>query len=81
MTVIGGFGALLIARDFAILSDFGVVTMINVAFALISTLFVLPPLIVWIDSWQSRKELKARRRSKHFAKAKDKQLSELPTVE
>jgi hydrophobe/amphiphile efflux-3 (HAE3) family protein len=64
LTVIGGFGALLIARDFAILSDFGIVTMINVTFALISTLFVLPPLIVWIDSWQSRKELKARRSDK-----------------
>ena len=59
LTVIGGFGALLIARDFAILSDFGIVTMINVFFALVSTLFVLPSLVVWIDSWQSRKELRA----------------------
>ena len=81
MTVIGGFGALLIARDFKILSDFGVVTMINVAFALISTLFVLPSLIVWIDSWQSRKELKARSAGKRHAKAKAKQTSELPAVE
>ena len=81
MTVIGGFGALLIARDFKILSDFGVVTMINVAFALISTLFVLPSLIVWIDSWQSRKELKARRAGKRHAKAKAKQISKLPAVE
>jgi len=81
LTVIGGFGALLIARDFPILVDFGVVTMINVTFALISTLFVLPPLIVWIDSWQSRKELKARRAGKRHAKAKAKQPSELPAVE
>ena len=81
LTVIGGFGALLIARDFPILVDFGVVTMINVTFALISTLFVLPPLIVWIDSWQSRKELKALRAGKHHAKTKAKQTLELPAVE
>ena len=81
MTVIGGFGALLIAKDFIILKDFGVVTMINVAFALISTLFVLPSLIVWIDSWQSRKELKARRAGKRRAKLQDKRTSELPAVE
>jgi predicted RND superfamily exporter protein len=56
LTVIGRFGALLIARDFTILRDFGIVKMINVGFALISTLFVLPPLIVRIDSWQSRRK-------------------------
>jgi hypothetical protein len=81
LTVIGGFGALLIARDFPILVDFGVVTMINVAFALISTLFVLPSLVVWIDSWQNRKELKARRAGKRRAKVKDKRTLELPAVE
>lgn len=81
MTVIGGFGALLIARDFAILSDFGIVTMINVFFALVSTLFVLPPLIVWIDSWQSRKELKARRSIKRHGKMKDDQLPDFPAIE
>jgi predicted RND superfamily exporter protein len=55
--------------------------MINVTFALISTLFVLPPLIVWIDSWQNRKELKARRAGKRRAKVKDKRTLELPAVE
>lgn len=50
LTVIAGFGALLIARDFPVLQDFGVITMINVFFALASTLVVLPPLIVLIDS-------------------------------
>jgi hydrophobe/amphiphile efflux-3 (HAE3) family protein len=57
LTVIGGFGALLIAKDFTILRDFGIVTMINVLFALISTLFVLPSLIVWIDKWRERRRL------------------------
>jgi hypothetical protein len=58
LTVIGGFGALLIAKDFVILRDFGIVTMINVAFALCSTLIVLPPLIVWVDSWRDRRRLR-----------------------
>lgn len=58
LTVIGGFGALLIAKDFIILRDFGVVTMINVAFALCSTLIVLPPLIVWVDTWRERRRLR-----------------------
>ena len=57
LTVIGGFGALLIARDFIILRDFGIVTMINVLFALITTLFVLPTLIVWVDKWRERRRL------------------------
>jgi len=55
LTVVGGFGALLIARDFPILQDFGIVTMINIFFALVSTLIVLPPLIVTVDSWWARR--------------------------
>jgi predicted RND superfamily exporter protein len=57
LTVIGGFGALLIAKDFLILQDFGIVTMVDVFFALVSTLFVLPTLIVWFDSWRERHRL------------------------
>lgn len=57
LTVIGGFGALLIAGDFLILRDFGIVTMINVSFALVSTLFVLPTLIVLADSWREKRRL------------------------
>lgn len=49
LTVVGGFGALLFARDFPILTDFGAVTMINVGFALVSSLVVLPTIIVAID--------------------------------
>ncbi len=59
LTVIGGFAALLIARDFLILRDFGIVTMINVFFALVATLVVLPTLIVLFDNWQERR--RARR--------------------
>ncbi len=60
LTVIGGFGALLFARDFPILTDFGAVTMINVAFALVSSLIVLPTIIVAIDLRKERRLVKAR---------------------
>ncbi len=56
LTVIGGFGALLIAQNFPVLRSFGLLTMIDVLFALISTLVVLPALIVWIDSWRERRK-------------------------
>ncbi len=57
LTVIGGFGSLLIAKDFLILRDFGIVTMVDVFFTLVSTLFVLPSLIVWVDSWREKRRL------------------------
>ncbi len=56
LTVIGGFGALLIAKNFPVLRSFGLLTMIDVFFALISTLIVLPALIVWIDSRRERRK-------------------------
>ncbi|MFC2017969.1 RND family transporter [Chloroflexota bacterium] len=58
LTVIGGFGALLIAMDFPIIQDFGIVTMINVFFALVSTLLVLSTLIVLVDRWRERPKAK-----------------------
>jgi len=57
LTVIGGFGALLIAQNFPVLRSFGLITMIDVFFALVSTLIVLPALIVWIDSWREKRRL------------------------
>jgi len=57
LTVIGGFGALLIAQNFPVLRSFGLITMIDVLFALISTLVVLPALIVWIDSWRDKRRI------------------------
>jgi hypothetical protein len=56
LTVIGGFGSLLIAQNFPVLRSFGLLTMIDVFLALISTLVVLPALIVWIDSWRERRK-------------------------
>jgi len=48
-TTMGGFAALLIAWDFPILIDFGIVTLTNVFFALVVSLMVLPTIIVWVD--------------------------------
>ncbi len=55
--VIGGFASLLIARDFPILIDFGIVTMTNVFFALAASLLVLPPLIVSVDNFTEKYRL------------------------
>jgi len=55
LTVVGGFGALLFARDFPILTDFGAVTMINVFFALVSSLVVLPTIIVALDQRREKR--------------------------
>ncbi|MCK4963463.1 MAG: MMPL family transporter, partial [Dehalococcoidia bacterium] len=57
LTTIGGFAALLAAMDLVILRDFGMLTVINVFLALVSTLVVLPTLVVWVDSWRERRRL------------------------
>jgi len=48
LTVIGGFGVLAFS-DFPLLVDFGKVTALNMGLCLLSTLVVLPPLLVWAD--------------------------------
>ncbi|MCH8994279.1 MAG: RND family transporter, partial [Chloroflexi bacterium] len=48
LTTIGGFGVLAFS-GFPLLEGFGVVTALNVGIALLSTLIVLPPLLVWAD--------------------------------
>jgi hydrophobe/amphiphile efflux-3 (HAE3) family protein len=48
LTTIGGFSALVFS-DFLILREFGIVTLLNITFCLISSLIVLPPVIVMLD--------------------------------
>ncbi|MDD4461432.1 MAG: hydrophobe/amphiphile efflux-3 (HAE3) family transporter [Eubacteriales bacterium] len=48
LTTIGGFSVLLFS-SFAILQDFGLMTMVNISLALISTFVVLPPLLYIFD--------------------------------
>lgn len=53
-TTMAGFGALLTASGFPLIQDFGIVTLFDVAFALLASLIVLPALVVWIDRWRQR---------------------------
>lgn len=56
LTTVGGFSVLMLS-EFLILKDFGVMTVINISLALLSTLLVLPPLLVVTDRFLfSRKE-------------------------
>lgn len=48
LTTIAGFSTLIFS-DFLILREFGIVTLLNIIFCLISSLVVLPPLIVLLD--------------------------------
>ena len=44
----GGF-AVLAFSDFPLLDNFGKVTALNIGLSLVSTLILLPPLLVWAD--------------------------------
>ena len=48
LTVMGGF-AVLAFSDFPLLDNFGKVTASNIGLSLLSTLILLPPLLVWAD--------------------------------
>jgi uncharacterized protein len=54
-TVIAGFGALALS-NFSILSNFGLVTIIDFMLALSSAFVIMPPLLVTLDTWQSRRK-------------------------
>jgi len=49
-TVIAGFGALVMS-NFPILSNFGIVTIIDFVMALCSAFMIMPPLLVTLDTW------------------------------
>jgi predicted RND superfamily exporter protein len=57
-TVIAGFGALAMS-NFSILSNFGLITIIDFLLALASAFVIMPPLLVTLDTWNSSR--KARR--------------------
>jgi hydrophobe/amphiphile efflux-3 (HAE3) family protein len=57
-TVIAGFGALAMS-NFSILSNFGLITIIDFLLALASAFVIMPPLLVTLDTWNSNR--KARR--------------------
>ena len=53
-TVVFGFAAL-IASPFSLISDFGMVTVIDILLVLFATFVVFPPLIIVLDSWRDKK--------------------------
>ncbi|WP_257532149.1 hydrophobe/amphiphile efflux-3 (HAE3) family transporter [Irregularibacter muris] len=56
LTTVGGFSVLM-ASEFIILKDFGLMTVINITLALLSTFIVLPPTITLFDGFLfSKKE-------------------------
>ena len=58
LTTVGGF-SVLIASQFVILRDFGLMTVINITLALLSTFVILPPIIILLDRFiLSKKEIK-----------------------
>ncbi|MBN2488291.1 MAG: RND family transporter [Methanosarcinaceae archaeon] len=57
LTTVFGFSAL-IASPFSMTSNFGLVTVMDVALALIATFIVFPPVIVLLDGWRDQKKAK-----------------------
>lgn len=56
LTTVGGFSVLM-ASQFIILRDFGLMTVINITLALLSTFVILPPIIILLDRFiLSKKE-------------------------
>lgn len=55
LTTIGGFSALL-ASDFVILNNFGMMTLINISLALFSTIIIMPPILITLDRFVKVKE-------------------------
>ncbi|MCL0074412.1 MMPL family transporter [Dehalococcoidia bacterium] len=55
LTTLGGFGVL-IASDFVLIRDFGIATVSGVFLCLISSMLVMPPLLVFFDERVSRKK-------------------------
>jgi hypothetical protein len=52
-TVIAGFGALAMS-NFSILSNFGLVTIIDFVLAMTSAFVIMPPLLVAVDTWRMK---------------------------
>ena len=54
LTTLGGFGVL-IASNFVMIRDFGVATVLGLFLCLVSTIVVMPPLIVWCDKQRNKR--------------------------
>ena len=66
LTTVGGFSVLM-ASQFIILRDFGLMTVINITLALLSTFVILPPIIILLDRFiLSKKEIKNIQSTKDY---------------
>ena len=72
LTVMGGF-AVLAFSDFPLLDNFGKVTALNIGLSLLSTLILLPPLLVWADEGPSHRPHAGRDRGRK-SRAADRRL-------
>ena len=54
-TTVFGFMALLVS-PFPMISDFGMVTVIDIVLALLATFVVFPPLMISLDTWRDRRK-------------------------
>ena len=54
MTVIGGFSAI-IFTNFPVLKSFGLITVLDTGFSLISALTILPAIIVFLHRWDKKR--------------------------
>ncbi|AKB80325.1 transporter, RND superfamily [Methanosarcina horonobensis HB-1 = JCM 15518] len=54
-TTVFGFMALL-ASPFPMISDFGMVTVIDIVLALLATFVVFPPLMILLDTWRDKRK-------------------------
>jgi uncharacterized protein len=48
VTTLGGFGVL-IASNFVMIRDFGLITLVGILLCVISAIMVMPSLMVWFD--------------------------------
>lgn len=56
LTTLAGFGTL-VASNFVMIRDFGLVTIMGVSLCMLSTIVIMPPLIVWFDERRFKKHL------------------------
>lgn len=59
LTTVGGFSVLMLSK-FVILKDFGLMTVINISLALVSTFVILPAIILVMDKWLFSKKEKSK---------------------
>ncbi len=74
LTTVFGFAAL-IASPFSITSNFGFITVIDIALALFATFVVFPPVLVLLDKRREQRTLKKRMKNMHIDQVRSLEVS------